>query len=442
MSDEKDLLEKNSDIPDGGFGWCVVLACFIYSMTCWGANASYSIYLEHYLNDDVFKGANKLDFAAIGGITFGSGLMFAPAVIYLYHRFGVQFVIAMGAVFQGVSLMLAAFSVKLWQIYLTQGVLLSFGLAFIYIPSLILLPHWFEKKRALAMGIAASGSGVGGIIFNLGIQAIIEAKNIKWALIAQFVICMTLNSIALPLSRIPRRTSRQRVKFSQFCDREFLSNAGLWLLLGWAFFTMLGYVVVLYSLSAFTVSLGYSPRQGSYVECVTSIGWAVGRPVVGYMSDRWGTLTIGVWVHLFMAILCWSMWIPCRNFATVIAFGLLQGVFMGTIWATIGSVTARVVGLRRMTSAFSLFWISVAVAGLVTPVIGLKLVEGRGSEAYKWTAVFSGFGYFGASLFQYILRGYLIAQDTEGLLGEGQSTSKFASVVKSLHCFKGLPRKV
>ena len=70
---------------------------------------------------------------------------------------------------------------------------------------------------------------------------------------------------------------------------------------------MLGYVVLLYSLSDFTVSLGYTSKQGSYVSCMVSVGSLLGRPIVGHIADKYGPLTVGMILHLVMAILCWAM---------------------------------------------------------------------------------------------------------------------------------------
>ncbi|SCV06236.1 LANO_0H25092g1_1 [Lachancea nothofagi CBS 11611] len=443
--------QPETEEPSGVMRWLVVLACFIYNITCWGANSSYAIYIEQYINNGTFEGGNELHFSAIGGIAFGAGLLFAPIITWLYRRFSVQAVIAIGIVFQAVAFMLAAYSKKLWQLYLTQGVLLSFGLAFMFIPSITLIPFWFYKQRALAMGIATSGSGIGGIAFNLGMQRMIQVRSVKWALIVQFIVCFVLNCIALVFTRTRESTgSKNAVNRIQLFDKQLFSNIGFWLLMGWVSFTMLGYVVVLYTLSAFTVGLGYSARQGSYVSCMISVGWTVGRPMVGYLSDRFGVLSVGTIVHLVLALLCWAMWIPCSNLATAIAFGLLQGIFMGTIWATVGSTVARVVGLKKMSVTFSFVWIFVAAFGMVSPIIGLKLSsEGSDGSDYVNTAIFSGFGYFGGALCQWLLRGYIIARDklirsekVENDANELHYQTKPVEVFKSLFQVTNLPRKV
>lgn len=459
VKDKVELAEDSSDdrpstlieVPDGGYGWFVLLAFVLYNFCTWGANAGYAIYLAHYLQNNTFSGGGKLDYAAIGGLAFSCGLFFAPFITWGYHIFPIKLILALGILFQCAALLLAAFSVTLWELYLTQGLLMSFGLAFLYIPSMTLVPQWFRKKRSLASGIGTAGSGLGGIVFNLGMQHILERRGIKWALIAQCIICTTLSSTALLLTRTRDQTIKKDGKYEfKLLELDIVSNFGAWLLFGWVSFAMLGYVVLLYSLSDFTVSLGYTSQQGSIVSCMVSLGSLIGRPIVGHFADRCGPLSVGTFLHLTMAILCWCMWIPCKNFATAVAFALLAGSIMGTIWPTLGSIIARLVGLQKLATALGITWIFIASFALVAPIIGLELREStqHGNDYYR-TAIFVGFAYFGACLCQWLLRAFIIARD-EIAVQEGYSHDqnelhlkvKGSQVIRCLFHYKKLPRRV
>lgn len=178
---------------------------------------------------------------------------------------------------------------------------------------------------------------------------------------------------------------------------------------------MFGYVVVLYSLSSFTTAMGYSSDEGSYVSCMVAVGWFFGRPVLGYICDRCGSVSVNIFVYLILAILSWAMWIPCRNLATALAFGILQGLLMGTIWTSLGAIVTRVTGLQKLRAALGIIWIPLGVFGLVSPIIGIVLRSGQGTQPgdFKRTAIFAGFGYLGGSLSLWLLRGYLVARDSK-----------------------------
>ena len=44
---------------------------------------------------------------------------------------------------------------------LAQGLIVGLGFGCLFVPSVAIIPGYFSKKRALAVGIAASGSSVG-----------------------------------------------------------------------------------------------------------------------------------------------------------------------------------------------------------------------------------------------------------------------------------------
>lgn len=55
---------------------------------------------------------------------------------------------------------------------------LGLGIALMYLPAIVSVGLYFDKKRALAMGIAVCGSGLGTIGFSYVMDAIIKTK--KW----------------------------------------------------------------------------------------------------------------------------------------------------------------------------------------------------------------------------------------------------------------------
>ena len=61
------------------------------------------------------------------------------------------------------ALSVAATSVVV--LYFTIGVLTGLGFGLIYLPAIVSVSIYFEKKRAFATGIAVCGSGLGTFIF-------------------------------------------------------------------------------------------------------------------------------------------------------------------------------------------------------------------------------------------------------------------------------------
>lgn len=395
------------DIPDGGYGWLVVLAVFLINANTWGANSGFSIYLAHYLEHGTFAGGDKYDYALIGGFAFGIGLIFSPVINKLHGLIGTKPVIIIGACLQFASLMMASFAVSLWQLYLTQGVLQAVGLAMVALPGFGILPQWFKKKRDIASAIAAGGSGVGGTMYNLGMQKVLEKRDVFWALRAQSIIIFGLLWIAIFLIRSRMKNSLH----VSFYDTECLRSVGFWILCCYCITCMLGYVIVLYNMAAVTTSLGYSAYQGSIAAAMVQVGSFFGRPMVGLVAQKIGPVTASLIAYFLCSVFTFAMWIPARNLPTIYAFCIIMGGLMGTIFATMPPILSKLFGLRKAATAFSMAWIFLGLSGIASPVIGLALKrQTEEPTAFVPCAIFAGCGFAACTATLLVMRAYLLAR--------------------------------
>lgn len=262
-----------------------------------------------------------------------------------------------------------------------------------------------------------------------------------------------LSTIALILVRTRKEeVEKHSEEPSRVIEWGMFKYPVVWLLIGWVCFTMLGYVIQLYSLFSFTVSLGYTSRQGSIVSSMICLGALLGRPMVGFLSDKFGPVTTAMFCHLLVGILCYAMWIPCRNYATIIVFALFEGMMMGTIWPLLTSIITRLVGLRKLESVYSVIWMFIGACSIVSPVIGLKLKKDHykeGENAYIFTAVYAGAAYLCAALSLCLMRGFLIARDKISMKektayddGELHFRPDLRDALQGTLCWKNLYRKV
>lgn len=398
---------------EGGYGWVIVFAVFLLNFATWGMNSGFAVYFSYYLNNNTFAGASRIDYSVIGGCAFGVGLFFAPIINYIQGIIGIKWTIVLGNCLQFTALMLASWSVNLWQLYLTQGVMQSFGLAFISLPGLTILPQWFKKKRTFAGGLATAGSGCGGIVFNLGMQAVIKSLTVFWALRCQSIIGFGLVWIAILLIK-DKHKHTGHIQFT-FIDKQVLRTFGFYVMAFFIITCMFGYVVVLYTLVNFTTSLGYSEHQGSIVSAMIQLGSVVGRPLIGMVADRIGPITMLTIVYLISAIFTLAMWIPARNWATMLIYGLIMGSIMGSIYGACAPMVARIVGLKKLNVAFCMLWVCLGASGLASPVIGVGLVTGSSEitspTQYLHCTIFAGVSFFACSASVLLLRGYVIARD-------------------------------
>ena len=212
---------------------------------------------------------------------------------------------------------------------MAQGLLVGIGIGFTYLPSIAILSQWFSKKRSLANGISTAGSGVGGLLFSFATQAMINNVSLAWSYRISGIICCIMNSAAALLIRHRNEVVKP---LQRGFDTTLLRRYDVLLLLAWTFSSMIGYVVVLYSLSDFADSIGLSESQAATVSALLNLGTAVGRPSIGTISDRYGRLEVAGILTLICSVSCFAIWLPATNYAVTAIFGVIVGSVVGVFW--------------------------------------------------------------------------------------------------------------
>ncbi|KIW28151.1 uncharacterized protein PV07_07833 [Cladophialophora immunda] len=380
--------------PDGGYGWVCLACCFAINCFTWGSVASYGVFLSYYLTVDAFPESRPLDYAFIGSFNFGVAMLAAPLVTRIARSFGIKLPMLAGAVIFGGGFIAASFATRIWHLYLSQGALVGLGVGFVYVPSIAVLSQWFARRRSLANGISAAGSGIGGLIFSFAIGAMIEHLGIGWALRITGIIALFANLVAAAFIR--DRNSVIRPKQHPF-DRDLVSRVEVLLLLSWAFLSMLGYIALLYSLSDFSLFIGLSRQQATQVTAFLNMGTALGRPFIGVASDRFGRFGVATSLTFVCGLSCLVIWIPATSFGVTVFFGILSGGILGVFWMTIGPLCVEVAGLKQLPSLLSLSWLSTVLPTTFSEVIALYLRRPGHARPYLYTQIFCGVSYICAS---------------------------------------------
>jgi MFS family permease len=290
---------------------------------------AYGIYLSHYLADDIYPEATSWDYAFVGGFNFAIAMLIAPVVTILTRKLGIHIIMFTGMLLQCAGFISASFATRIWQLHISQGVLIGCGIGCLYIPALPILSQWFLKRRSLANGISAAGSGVGGACFTWGTEAIIQRWGISWALRITGLIALVAQFIAITVIRDRNRAIRPtQLGF----DTKLLRRVEVLLLLAWAFISMFGYVVLLFSLSDFALSIGLSRSQATDVIGLLNIGTAVGRPIIGIASDRWSRIDTAGALTLLCGLSCFAFWLPATSYELTVFFAILCGAILGVFW--------------------------------------------------------------------------------------------------------------
>ncbi|CAH1369583.1 unnamed protein product [Tenebrio molitor] len=157
--------EEESDAPpppDGGWGWMVVFASFMIHIITDGVTYSFGVFYDEFLNYfEEGKAATAWILSILVGVTLCSG----PISSSLVNRWGCRPVTVAGAILGSACMIISVFAQNVTTLYFTIGIGTGFGFGLIYLPAIVSVTTYFEKKRSLATGIAVCGSGFGTFIF-------------------------------------------------------------------------------------------------------------------------------------------------------------------------------------------------------------------------------------------------------------------------------------
>ncbi|KFY57751.1 hypothetical protein V497_05302 [Pseudogymnoascus sp. VKM F-4516 (FW-969)] len=264
--------------PDGGYGWVVVACVFLINAHTWGINSSYGIFLSYYLSHSFFPSATPLHYAFVGGLSIAMSQVVSPLATFLIRRHGIYVPLLLGLVLQTAALLGASFAWQIWHLFLSQGVCFGLGMGLIFNATVGLIPQWFDRRRSFANSIGTAGSGIGGLIYSLATQAMIQSLGLGWAFRILAICSCTVISLSTLLIR-DRNVAVGSV-YNAF-DFRLLARPHFLLTLAWACFSMVGYVNLLFSLPNYAVSIGLTASQASVVGAILNLGQGIGRPLIG-----------------------------------------------------------------------------------------------------------------------------------------------------------------
>ncbi|ORY76398.1 MFS general substrate transporter [Protomyces lactucae-debilis] len=388
------------DPPDGGYGWWICGACTLICMMTWGVNASYAVYLAHYTAPGAtyFKNITTLQYTFVGGVSVGMALIVSPLATVICELTGnIKIPMAIGLVMESLGYLCASFASEFWHLFLAQGILFGAGMGLLFSPSVQLPALWFSKKRALASGICAGGSGLGGVIFLLSTNASISSLGLAWTFRLTALITFVCNTVAVCLLRElnPRASAnmtfaqRKEHVMSQVWDTKVFKIRGYAWMLAWGVFSLLGYVTIQFTIAKFVVSgLGQSQARGSQIAALLSAGMAIGRPIVGWIADLGGRLNMAAVFTLCCSFSIFFIWMFAESYGVMVFFALLNGCIAGTFWSSVIPVSVEIVGIKNLGVASTGVWLLMSVPTIFATTIALEIVGSSGD--YKRLILYAG----------------------------------------------------
>lgn len=389
MEDKEQILDEDNDTveseqeqsekPDGGWGWVVCCGTFSVNFIVFGIHNSFGVVYE-YLVDEQHMG--EAETAWVGAMAGSLNFLCGPLTSILCDRFGCRRVAFVGALLSVTGLFLTSLVTRLHYMYLTYGLLWGVGSSFSFVPSIVMLGEYFDKRLALANGLGTSGSGVGSLVASPAINYLLWVVGWSNSLrilsgVAAFLVVACFLYKPLKTRQRDRAVTKQ---CSQLCDVSIWRNRAYvaWVLTVALF--QFGYPVPFVHLVKYANDLGIPTSKGAWLVGFLSIMSTVGRVIFGKICElRWVNK---VYVYQFSVFIIGISTMICpitEGYAGLLTYSLVFGFFDGCFVGQVAVITGEIAGKNRLSQAVGNMFGVLAIPMSFGPPVAGWLYEATGS---------------------------------------------------------------
>lgn len=353
-------------------GWLVVAATFIATTTLFSITYSFTTFLTAMAEEfGTGKGATALLF----GLTIFFLFMLSLPAGRASDRFGPRPVVLFGCASMVVGLFLTSSVEHIAWGYLTYGLGIGVGVACCYVPMVSQVSGWFERYRAVALGIAVSGIGVGTLagppLANYLIEQIGWRETYRMAAVAALV---GLLLAACLVARAPVGVAQEPVKLRELSRRPAFRS----MYLGALLMTLALYVPIVF-LAPYAIAEGIEATSAAALMSFLGFGSLAGRLFLGAFAGRLGLLRLYQMCFVVLGA-SFALWLVAGDRYFVLAsFALLLGVAYGGYVALTPAAAAELFGTGGLGTTLGALYTGGGIGGLLGPVAAGWLIDQSGS---------------------------------------------------------------
>ncbi|CAL8254958.1 unnamed protein product [Lota lota] len=221
-------MRSSAPAPDGGWGWMIVMACFMAQLLAYGSPQSVGVLYPEWLH--VFQQSKGMT-AWVGSLVSGLGLIASPVCSACVDNFGARPVTIFSGVMVAGGLMLSAFAPNVQFLLFSYGIVVGLGCGLVYNATLTITCQYFDKRRGLALGIVTTGTSAGAFLYAALQNELLVLFGLNGCLL--IVGAMSLNLIAcagfmrplnMPRYLVKRKAALERITQKQVLEKQVLEK--------------------------------------------------------------------------------------------------------------------------------------------------------------------------------------------------------------------------
>ncbi|KAI9670071.1 MAG: hypothetical protein M1829_004798 [Trizodia sp. TS-e1964] len=399
-----------SSYPDGGReAWLVVLGGFCCLFCSFGFINCIGVFQDYYQRE-LLSDLSPSTIAWISSLETFMMFFCGPFIGKLLDNYGPHYILLSGSVLEIFGIFMTSISTKYYQFILAQGILTAFGASAIFYCAMSTLSSWFFHRRALAFGIIASGSSLGGVVLPIMLQRLIPKIGFGWAMRLLAFLFLALLLIANLTVKSRLAPTPKPFRFADFTQplRElpFALVTGASFLFFFGLFLPFTYIIVQ------AIHNGMDIELAGYLVAILNATSILGRLVPAYLADKYGRFNVMIIMTFFTSSVVLALWLPASSNAALIVFAALYGVGSGAFVSMQPALVAQISDIRMIGVRNGTLFAIISLAALAGSPIGgqLVLLDGGGFRSLQiFCGVVMMAGSFGFVLARIKLAGLKIA---------------------------------
>lgn len=381
--------DKFTEITGIYYGWVVVAVSTVVIAFAYGIMYSYSVFFKPILDTFDWDRATVSSIYSISLILRGAVSILTG---WLSDRYGPVKLTAFCGLMMGLGLFLSGYVTQLWQFYLTYGLILSIGLSGSFTIGSAVTSRWFTAKRAIALAVVSTGSGMGTLVITPLSERLIHLYTwprvfIMLGLIAGAIIFLISFLLKLPDNTYPERNPQRKNPSGSERKEKSFSEAALtreMTVLNIIFSLILFCMhMMMIHLVNYATDMGISSLKAAGLIGIIGVVSIFGRLIMGSASAQIGTHNSLIICNIIRVIsLAWLFF--CSSITDFYIFAILFGFAYGGEIPQIPLFIGQFFGVKAMAALMGLMIFICNIMGALGPFTGGKIYDMTSNYAYAF----------------------------------------------------------
>lgn len=360
------------------YGWVIVIASLVLMIGSFGTQLTFGIFLKPLSAEFGWTRASTS-----GAMSLAMGISGVIGVFMgrLTDKFDVRIAIGIAMMLGTACYMLLAGMHSLWEFYVYFGLAGGICIGSTYPPVAAIVSKWFQKRRALALGVALMGIGVGQMVLSPVAARLIESIGWRTTYVVLGIVIFVCGLPALfvlgrkpPQVPVPGRTGGRGAPAVSAAEgmtaRQAARTAPFWMIMITGVAIAAGFYIMAAHVVPAATDVGISATAAALILTVSSLAGIPGT--IGgawWLTEKLGhrlallLLCVGQAVALFLFVLTSSLW----AFYLVAA---LLGFCFAASTPVRQAMAPPLFGLRSIGAVLGYAYLAWSIGAVVGPFLG------------------------------------------------------------------------